>query len=116
MGNIEELDSRKMEAKNLLNNFGERHKEFFGLRDKNKDPHNTKFLINYDIISIPYLWSEQMTQLGRNIINNMLDYKTREESKDKEIFKNVYLLIHVMLVPFLIHFVIIIIIELIKKE
>ena len=89
MGNIEELDSRKMEAKNLLNNFGERHREFFGLRDKNKDPHNTIFLINYDLISIPYLWSEQMTQLGRNIINNMLDYKTREESKDKEIVRKI---------------------------
>ena len=89
MANIEDLDSRKMEAKQLLNNFGERHKEFFGLRDKNKDPHNTIFLINYDLISIPYLWSEQMTQLGRNIINNMLDYKTREESKDKEIVRKI---------------------------
>ena len=89
MSNIEDLDSKKMEAKELLNNFGERHKEFFGLRDKNKDPHNTIFLINYDLISIPYLWSEQMTQLGRNIINNMLDYKTREESKDKEIVRKI---------------------------
>ena len=89
MSNIEDLDSKKIEAKKLLNNFGERHKEFFGLRDKNKDPHNTIFLINYDLISIPYLWSEQMAQLGKNIINNMLDYKTREESKDKEIVRKI---------------------------
>ena len=89
MSNIEDLDSKKIEAKKLLNNFGERHREFFGLRDKNKDPHNTIFLINYDLISIPYLWSEQMTQLGKNIINNMLDYKTREESKDREIVRKI---------------------------
>ena len=89
MSNIEDLDSKKIEAKELLNNFGERHREFFGLRDKNKDPHNTIFLINYDLISIPYLWSEQMAQLGKNIINNMLDYKTREESKDKEIVRKI---------------------------
>jgi hypothetical protein len=30
-----------------------------------------------------------MAQLGKNIINNMLDYKTREESKDKEIVRKI---------------------------
>jgi len=84
LGNIQELDTKKEDAKKLLNAFGAKHKAFFGLRDKNKDPHNTLFLINYDLLSIPYLWSEQMTRLGRDIENNFLDYKTREESKNKD--------------------------------
>ena len=82
--NIQELNTKKVDAKKLLNTFGAKHKTFFGLRDKNKDPHNTIFLINYDLLSIPYLWSEQMTRLGRDIENNFLDYKTREESKNKD--------------------------------
>jgi len=82
--NIQELNSNKVDAKKLLNSFSAKHKTFFGLRDKNKDPHNTIFLINYDLLSIPYLWSEQMTRLGRDIQNNFLDYKTREESKNKD--------------------------------
>ena len=82
--NIQELNTNKVDAKKLLNSFSAKHKTFFGLRDKNKDPHNTIFLINYDLLSIPYLWSEQMTRLGRDIQNNFLDYKTREESKNKD--------------------------------
>ena len=82
--NIQELNTKKVDAKKLLNTFGAKHKTFFGLRDKNKDPHNTIFLINYDLLSIPYLWSEQMTRLGRDMENNFLDYKTREESKNKD--------------------------------
>ena len=84
MGNIKDMNQRKIEAKKALNNFGNKHKNFFGYRDKNKDLHNTIFLINYDLISIPYMWSHEMTKLGKSIQNNMINYKTREENKNIE--------------------------------
>ena len=84
MANINDINEKKINAKKLLNHFGEKHKDFFGLRDLNKDPSNTIFLINYDLISIPYLWSENMSKIGKGIEDNMLDYKTREENKNKE--------------------------------
>ena len=80
MESIKDINQKKFESKKALNNFRNKHKEFFGYRDKNKDPHNTLFLINYDLITLPYLWSKEMTQLGKNIENNMIDYKTREEN------------------------------------
>ena len=89
VNNIQDLNSKKSDAKKILTHFGEKHKAFFGLRDNNKDPNNTIFLINYDLLSIPYLWSEQMSKIGKEIENNMLDYKTREESKDREIVRKV---------------------------
>ena len=84
LANIKDVNAKKKEAKKLLNNFAEKHKNFFGLLDQNKDPHNTIFLINYDLISIPHLWSEKMTEVGKEIEENMLDYKTREENKNRE--------------------------------
>ena len=84
LSNIQDLNMKKNDAIKLLNNFGTKHQHFFDLKDKNQDPNNTIFLINYDLLSIPYLWSDQMTQLGKEIEDNMLDYRTREESKDKE--------------------------------
>ena len=89
MGNIQDLNMKKKDAKKLLNSFSTKHQNFFGLRDKNKDPNNTIFLINYDLLSIPYLWSQQMTQLGKEIEENMLDYRTREESKDREKIRHI---------------------------
>ena len=46
-------------------------------------------MINYDLLSIPYLWSEDITKVGKNIENNMKEYKTREENKDKEILRKI---------------------------
>ena len=82
--NIQDLNSKKKDAKKILNSFGSKNKTFFGITDKNKDSHNTIFLINYDFLSIPYLWSEQMTKIGKDIEDDMLDYKTREESKNRD--------------------------------
>ena len=84
IGNIQDMSLKKIDAKELLNKFGAKHKEFFGLRDKNKDPHNTIFLINYDLMSIPYMWSEQMNNIAKGIESNFLDYKTREENKNAD--------------------------------
>ena len=89
MANVEDINNKKKNAKKLLNYFGDKHRTFFGLRDKNKDPHNTIFLINYDLMSIPYMWSEHLSKLGKDIEDNMLDYKTREESKDREIVRKI---------------------------
>ena len=82
--NIEELNVKKLDAKKALNSFAEKHKKFFSLREQNKDPHNTIFFINYDLLSIPYLWSDQMAKLGRDIEKNFVEYKTKEESKNND--------------------------------
>jgi len=88
--NIQNLNTKKTNAKQNLNEFATKHQKFFGLKDnKNKDPHNTIFLLNYDLISIPYLWSENISKIAKSIENNMLEYKTREENKDKEIVRKV---------------------------
>ena len=89
IGNIRDINQKKSESKKLLNNFGNKHKTFFGYRDQNKDPHNTIFLINYDLIMIPYMWSYEMTKLGQNIENNMENYKTREQNKNELIITKI---------------------------
>ena len=87
--NIQNLNTKKSNAKKNLNEFATKHKKFFCLSDKNKDPYNTIFLLNYDLISIPYLWSENISRVAKNIENNMIEYKTREENKDKDIVKRI---------------------------
>jgi hypothetical protein len=82
--NIEELNVKKIDAKKSLNSFAEKHRKFFSSRDQNKDPHNTIFFINYDLLSIPYLWSDQMAKLGRDIEKNFVEYKTKEECKNND--------------------------------
>jgi len=89
ISNIRDINQKKEEAKKLLNNFGTKHKLFFGYRDKNKDPHNTIFLINYDLITIPYMFSHEATQLGKNIENNFENYKIREENKNIQIISKI---------------------------
>ena len=89
MANIKENDLKKSDAKKSLNNFGTKHKNFFGYRDKNKDPHNTIFLINYDLISIPYMWSYEMTKIGESIELNMKNYSTREQNKNAQIITKI---------------------------
>ena len=85
LANIREIEQKKSETKKILNSFGTKHKNFFAYRTKNKDPHNTIFLINYDLISIPYVWSNDMTKLGKNIELNMINYSTREQDKNNQI-------------------------------
>ena len=82
--NIEELNIKKFDCKKVLNNFGEKHRKFFSLGEQNKDPHNAIFLINYDLLSIPYLWSDQIAKLGKEIENHYLEYKTNEENKNQD--------------------------------
>ena len=85
IANIKDINQKKSEAKKSLNNFAIKHKSFFGYRDKNKDLHNTIFLINYDLISIPYMWSHEITSVGKSIENNMDNYKTREINNNNQI-------------------------------
>ena len=87
--NIQNINTKKISAKKSLTEFATKHQKFFGLKDKNKDPHNTIFLLNYDLITIPHLWSENTSKIAKNIENNMLKYKTREEDKDKEIIRKI---------------------------
>ena len=82
--NINQLNKDKVETKKLLNNFATKHKNFFSLRDQNKDPHNTIFLIHYDLLSIPFTWSEEMGRIAKEIEENFFDHKTREEVRNRE--------------------------------
>ena len=87
--NIQNLNKKKEEAKKNLNDFATKHQKFFSLTEKNKDPHNTIFLLNYDLISLPHLWSEDISKVAKSIERNMAYYKEREENKDKVIVTRV---------------------------
>ena len=87
--NIQNLNKKKEEAKKNIYDFATKHQKFFSLTDKNKDPHNTIFLLNYDLISLPYLWSEDISKIAKSIERNMVYYKEREENKDKVIVTRV---------------------------
>ena len=60
------------------------------LGDKNKDPNNTMFLINYDLLNISYMWSDSLNKLGKAIGEDMDDYKQREQMKNKYITNEVH--------------------------
>jgi len=83
--NVKDINGKKIEAKTTLNNYAKRHKDFLSLNDKNKDQNNTIFLINYDLLNILYLWSDDMVNVGKNIENDMGEYQEREKVKDKYI-------------------------------
>ena len=87
--NIQNLNTKKANTKKSLVDFATKNQKFFSLNEKNKDPHNTLFLLNYDLVSIPYLWSENISKVAKNIENNMSEYKTREENKNKTIVKKI---------------------------
>ena len=88
--NLKNVNEKKKEAKNVLNNYSKKYKDFLSLGDKNKDPNNTMFLINYDLLSIAYLWSDTLSKLGKTIGNDMKDYKQREQMKHKFITDGVH--------------------------
>ena len=87
--NVQNLKTKISNAKQSMNDFATKHSKFLGLKDKNKDPHNTIFLLNYDLITLTSLWSQQISRTAKSIERNMSNYKEREESKDKEIFRKV---------------------------
>ena len=88
--NLKNVNEKKKEAKNVLNNYSKKYKDFLSLGDKNKDPNNTMFLINYDLLSIAYLWSDTLSKIGKTIGNDMKDYKQREQMKHKFITDGVH--------------------------
>ena len=87
--NIQNLNTKKSNVKKNLTEFETKHHKFFAIGDKNKDPLNTIFLLNYDLISIPYLWSENISKVAKSIESNMANYKTREINKDKNIVERI---------------------------
>ena len=88
--NLKNVNEKKKEAKNVLNNYSKKYKDFLSLGDKNKDPNNTMFLINYDLLSIAYLWSDTLSKIGKTIGNDMKNYKQREQMKHKFITDGVH--------------------------
>ena len=88
--NLKNVNEKKKEAKNALNNYSKKYKDFLSLGDKNKDPNNTMFLINYDLLSIAYLWSDTLSKIGKTIGNDMKNYKQREQMKHKFITDGVH--------------------------
>ena len=87
--NIKNVNDKKKDSKKVLNNFANKHKQFLNLGDKNKDPNNTVFLVNYDLLSIPYSWSNGLKQIGENISKDMNAYQNREKDLDKFILNGV---------------------------
>jgi len=71
----------KRKRKVKLNNYAKKYKDFLSLDDKNKDQNNTMFLINYDLLSISYMWSDNLAKIGSSIQSDMEDYKKREKKK-----------------------------------
>ena len=67
ISNVKNVNAKKEDSKKVLNHFANKHREFFSLRDKNLDPHNTIFLITYELLSITYLWSNNLAQIGKEI-------------------------------------------------
>ena len=59
------------------------------LGDKNKDPNNTMFLINYDLLNISYMWSDTLNKLRKEIGEDMDGYNLREQMKNKYIINEV---------------------------
>ena len=88
--NVKNVNDKKKESKSSLNNYAKKYKDFLSLGDKNKDPNNTMFLINYDLLNISYLWSDTLSQIGTKIQGDMDDYKNREKSKNKYITDQVH--------------------------
>ena len=88
--NMKNVNEKKKEAKNALNNYSKKYKDFLSLGDKNKDINNTMFLINYDLLSIAYIWSDTLSKIGKTIENDMNDYKQREQMKHKYITDEVH--------------------------
>ena len=88
--NMKNVNSKKKESKAALNNYIKKYKDFLSLGDKNKDQNNTMFLINYDLLSISYIWSDELAKIGKNIENDMDDYKMREQMKNKYITDEVH--------------------------
>ena len=79
--NMKNVNEKKKESKTALNNYAKKYKDFLSLDDKNKDQNNTMFLINYDLLSISYMWSDNLAKIGSSIQSDMEDYKNREKKK-----------------------------------
>ena len=78
--NLKNINDREKECKNSLNNFAKKNQNFLGLNNsennnnQNKDPNNTIFLLNYDLLNIAYLWSSTLSKNALNL-KNTLDEK-----------------------------------------
>ena len=88
--NMKNVNEKKKESKTALNNYAKKYKDFLSLGDKNKDQNNTMFLINYDLLNISYMWSDNLAKIGSSIQNDMDDYKNREKNKHKYITDGVH--------------------------
>ena len=87
--NIENMNKKRVEAKKMLTKFANQHKKFFSQGDNIKDPYNTIFLLNYDLLSIPDLWARYEIKISSNLKNNMKEYKEKEILNNKEYIKQI---------------------------
>ena len=90
--NLKNINNKIKECKNVLYNFSKKHKNFLSLNNeenKNKDPNNTIFLLNYDLLNIPYLWSSHFSKNAMILKNTLEEYNQREINKNKNIIKDI---------------------------
>lgn len=85
---VKELKTKKEEIKKLLIKYKDKNRLFLNMGNKNRDNYNTVFLMNYDLLNLPHIWSKEMKELMRNIERNFKEYQTRENKRYSFILKN----------------------------
>ena len=80
--NLKNMNDKEKESKIAMKNFSKKHQFFLNLSDedknnKNQDLNNYIFLINYDLLSISYLWSIEMSQNINKIKSILNEYSKR---------------------------------------
>ena len=88
--NLKNINDLENHSKIVLNDFSKKHKNFFDYNNKNKDQHNTIFLIYYDLLNISYSWSNHMSNEAKEIKNMLLDFEQKEKNKNANILKDIY--------------------------
>ena len=81
--NLKSMINKEKECKIALSNFAKKHEFFLNIggdaNNKNSDLNNYIFLINYDLLNISYIWSDDMTENIFKIKNILEEYSKREK-------------------------------------
>ena len=80
--NLKKMNDKEKECKIGLKNFSKKHQTFLNMSEeenhnKNSDLNNYIFLINYDLLSISYIWSIEMSQNINKIKSILNEYSRR---------------------------------------
>ena len=93
--NIKNLNNKEKESKIAMKNFSKKHQSFLNMSDdennnKNCDLNNYIFLINYDLLSISYVWSIEMSQNINKIKSILNEYSKRIKLIDEKNINDIH--------------------------